>query len=155
MRVVKRPAKNRIANDHVSLSTPTEARDLAIASALARVRATRACVRACVRACISSRKGRFYVLFRRIRLTSRRLMVKQVLWFTRRHIFKASPRPWYGCSELSLRPRVSDRVRKTTRLTARSCRFPEVVLFNTPSKFHAVAFPVLYEFDKFCFLFYF
>lgn len=83
-RVMKRPTKNRRrVRPRFTFDAHRSARSCDLASDSCE------CVRR-VRACTRSRKGRFYVLFRRIRLTGRRPTAKQVLWFTRRHIFKAS-----------------------------------------------------------------
>lgn len=74
--------KGRRKIDRISLSTPTEARDLAIASDSCE------CVRR-VRARARERAGSAFC-FGGFGLPAAGLMVKQVLWFTRWHIFKAS-----------------------------------------------------------------
>jgi len=143
MQVVKKPTKNLSRMTAFHFRRPPK-REITSDSCSA--------CDACMRSCIRSRKGRFCVLFRRIRLTSRRLMVKRVLWFTWRHIFKTSR----GRDTAALNFRYAharERPGAKDNTSPRSCRFPEVVPFGTPWYRQNCTpsrwpFPVLYESDK-------
>lgn len=91
----------------VSLSTPTESHKIS------------APIERLVRRVHALEKGQ--VLFRRIRLTGR-----AGLWFTRRHIFKASR------SDMAALNFRYAHARETTR--RRPCRFPEVASFDIPCR---------------------
>lgn len=98
-----------------------------------RRRSSERLVRACG-ACTRLRKGKFYVLFRRIRLTGQALTVEQV-YGLRDGIYLKRPAAmiWPLWTFVTpTRQQESERPGAKDNTSTVSCRFPEVAAFGTP-----------------------